>query len=123
MGFEGPRAQWLWHLPEFLRLSARCRLRPIHYDGCAHGLKGPDGRLHKRPSTLWCSTPALERLGARCPGESASHVHGGPLSGKVKLHGRLVPRSVLASIYPPDLVEVYAEAVADLYRDLASRRV
>ena len=77
---ENPVSSAAWRLEEVMEFRDRPDVLEVVVDMCCFGLKGPDGKLHKKGTRLLTSSQALVSLlqGYRCDG---GHVHSWVLGG------------------------------------------
>ena len=84
VAIEWPRACAYWRLTKVKKLMSELGMRPARFDGCALGLKSPEGVPMRKPWAVAANdeflADALEDR--RCPGcENHARVAGNPTKG------------------------------------------
>ena len=110
---ENPLSSLIWETPLMISLLCRARAFVCDFDQCAFGAPS------QKPTRVMVTHQLLQKaLFRRCPGLSSTHRHD-VLKGKVysAQFGRVVYRTKLAQVYPHDMCQAMASAVAMMVQD------
>ena len=110
---ENPLSSLIWETPLMISLLCRARAFVCDFDQCAFGAPS------QKPTRVMVTHQLLQKaLFRRCPGLSSTHRHE-VLKGKVysAQFGRVVYRTKLAQVYPHDMCQAMASAVAMMVQD------